>query len=131
MDLQETEAHQAYQDLQDQWELEAHRDPRESAETQDFKERKVLRDLLDCRVLQDPWAHEENEERKAVQDSLDPLDWEDDLETKVHLGLLEAWDHLALLVFLGHQARPDLLVQQAREGREVQLDRLVLLDPLA
>jgi hypothetical protein len=126
MDLQETEAHQAYRDLQDQWELEAHKDPRENAETQDFKERKAHRDLLDCRVLQDPWAHEENEGKKAVQDSLDPLDWEDDLETKVRLGLLEAWDHLVLLVFLGHRARQDPLAQQEREEREVQLDHLVL-----
>jgi len=100
-------------------------------ETQDFKERKALRDLLDCRVQQDPWAHEEKEGRKAVQDNLDPLDWEDDPETKVRLGLLEAWDHLVLLVFLGHQARLDPLAQQAREEREVQLDHLVLLDPLA
>ncbi len=131
MDLQETEAHQAYQDRQGQWELEAHKDPRESEETQDFKERKALRDLLDCRVLQDQWAHEENEERKEVQDSLDPLDWEDGLETKVRLGLLEAWDHLVLLVFLVHRARLDLLAQQEREEREVQLDRLVLSDRLA
>jgi len=105
--------------------------PRVSVETQVFKERKVLRDLLDCRVLQDPWALEENVVRKAVLASLDPLDWVDDLETKALLDRLETWDHLVLLAFLDHQARLDPLAQLEREVSEVQLDLLVLLDHLA
>jgi len=131
MDLQETEAHQACQGPQDQLELGVLKAPRVSVETQVFKERKVLRDLLDCRVLQDPWALEENVVRKVVLDSLDPLDWVDDLETKALLDRLETWDHLVLLAFLDHQARLDPLAQQEREVSEVQLDLLVLLDHLA
>lgn len=126
-DLLETEALLAFLVQLDLLGLEVPKDHRANEETLASKERKDLKDHLDCKGLQDLWVHEESVVKRAALVSLDPLGWVGDQETKVHLDLLAAWDHLVLQDYLDPQARPDPLALQVNEASVVLWDHLVLL----